>query len=144
MRCQYDSFRSKKRLPTFTAAISALQADGRWRLSVGVIEEMQESRLDPDMATYGEAILTLEQDQQWGQAINLLEEARAARLQPDEDAYLATIQVVERAHQDGVAQRLEEELMVHRLKAEDTEGRTAGMSSRLLRQISGAFFDERW
>ncbi|CAE7391673.1 Dnaaf1 [Symbiodinium natans] len=121
--------------PTFTAVVSVLQADGRWRLSLGILEEMQASRLEADIATYREAIKTLEEDTYWSKALDMIDEVRTVRLRPDQETISAAMEVLQTARQTAGARRLEEELSVLRLKDQDVEGKTEGLSDRHSRGI---------
>eukprot|EP00439_Symbiodinium_sp_Y106_P084450 s273_g25.t1 len=78
------------------------------------------------------------EDTHWSKALDMIDEVRAVRLHADQRTLSAAIEVLHTARQTAGAKRLESELSVLRLKDKDVEGKTEGLSDRLLRQIGGA------
>ena len=89
---------------TYNTAISASGKGKQCEVVLGLLAEMRQGELQPDMITYNAAVSASEKGQQWEAAMGLLVEMRQGQLQSNPITYRAAISTSEKGPAVGGAE----------------------------------------
>eukprot|EP00927_Polykrikos_kofoidii_P043452 TRINITY_DN37526_c0_g1_i1.p1 TRINITY_DN37526_c0_g1~~TRINITY_DN37526_c0_g1_i1.p1 ORF type:complete len:846 (-),score=104.12 TRINITY_DN37526_c0_g1_i1:31-2499(-) len=100
----------------FGALISESRREKQWQVTVGLLQEMQEQHLKPDLKHYNETIAACAKGGQWSKALDLLKDMRERGVDPDVISYNSSIDACARSGQSDKVPNLIAEISSRGLK----------------------------